>query len=322
MTPSTRNASSLAAAVDVGANSIRLLVAGFAGGQLRVAAKKRYTPRLGRGVAATGVLAPEAMTEALAVLDRCRATLDGLGVERVRACGTSALRAAANRDRFLQAAAGRGWPVEVVSGEEEAALALAGALVGLPSLADLPVLVVDVGGGSTELAFRPHAGGGGQPVSLSLPLGALSLTEAFADPSAPGGLDGARMNRHLHSQLSPLMAQVLTAGQPAALVATGGTACALAALDRNLLYYDGRAIQGHALSREALDRLTTRLAALVVDDRLALPGLAARQGDILLAGTAILQDLLALVGLSALLVSDSGFLEGILLSCLGAGSEP
>ena len=295
--------------MDIGTNSFRLLVAEVEDGRLHPLVHDLVTVRLGEGLGASGLLAPAAMVRAETALAGFAGIMAAYPLHSVRACATHAVRKAANREDFLQRAeALLGFRIEVLSGEEEARLALLGVLSGLTEKwRRYPLVVVDVGGGSSEVILQATAGS--EPRVMSLPLGAVGLSEEF-------GADSIAMREKIRTSLAPALRRFSKgemAEQGSLLVTSGGTATSLAALALGLERYDARRIQNYSLSQAVLDRLLARLAALSPGERNGLPTLAHGRGEIIVAGAMILQEL-QLVLASPVLVSDAGLLEGILLS--------
>ncbi|MFA7383600.1 MAG: hypothetical protein WC001_09120 [Desulfurivibrionaceae bacterium] len=300
----------IACGMDIGSNSFRLLVAEVEDGCLRPLVHDLVTVRLGEGLGLSGLLAPAAMLRAEAALIRFVEQIAPYPLCRVRACATYAVRKAINSRDFLQKAeALTGLSIEVLSGEEEARLALLGALSALPKeQLCYPLLLMDVGGGSTELILQATVGS--EPRVISLPLGAAGLSEEF-------GADRETMREKIRDTLAPALRSIFegnTDGQGLLLVASGGTATSLAALALGLGRYDARQVQNYPLRQPALHRLVAWLAALSSAERSALPGLADGRGEIIVAGAVILQELQQALANLPLLVSDAGLLEGILLS--------
>ena len=299
----------IACGMDMGTNSFRLLVAEVEDGRLHPLAQDLVTVRLGEGLGATGLLAPAAMLRAEAALARFTEKMAPYPLDSVRACATHAVRKAGNSRDFLQRAeALTGLSIEVLSGEEEARLALLGMLSALPEeQRRYPLLLVDVGGGSSEIILQTTAGNA--PLAISLPLGAVGLSEEFSTDL--GAMRGA-----IKAISAPALRRLVESemvGPDISLVASGGTATCLAALALGLLRYDARQVQNYPLSQAALNRLVARLAGLSAEERNALPGLADGRGEIIVAGAMILQELQQALT-SPVLVSDAGLLEGILLS--------
>lgn len=302
-----------ACGMDIGSNSFRLLVAEVENGRLRPLLHDLVTVRLGEGLWASGLLAPAAMLRGEAALVRFAEKMVPCGrlpLHSVRVCATHAVRRAANSQDFLQRAEALiGLPIEVLSGEEEARLALLGALSALPEeQLRKPLLLADVGGGSTELILQAAAGS--ESRRISLPLGAVGLSEEFA-------ADRQAMREKIRAVLAPALRITggdNTVGQGFSLVASGGTATSLAALALGQDRYDARRVQNYPLSQPALHRLVAWLAALSPVERSALPGLTEGRGEIIVAGAVILEELQQALASPPLLVSDAGLLEGILLS--------
>ncbi len=300
----------IACGVDIGTNSFRLLVAEVEDGHLRPLVHDLVTVRLGEGLGALGLLAPAAMLRGEAALVRFAGKMAPYPLDSVRACATHAVRKATNsRDFLRRIEALTGLSLEVLSGAEEARLALLGALSALPEeRRRYPLLMVDVGGGSTEVILQATAGS--EPRVLSLPLGAMGLTEEFA-------ADYEAMREKIRTTLVPALRSIAEwemLGQDVSLVvASGGTATSLAALALGLDRYDGQRVQNYPLSQATLHRLVAWLAPLSPTERNGLPCLAEGRGEIIVAGAVLVQELQQALA-SPVLVSDAGLLEGILLS--------
>jgi exopolyphosphatase/guanosine-5'-triphosphate,3'-diphosphate pyrophosphatase len=307
------------ATIDLGSNTVRLLVAEVEPGAARwrvVEADQRVT-RLGEGVAATSRLADAPAARTMAVVGEYVARARRAGAERLSIVATSAVREAANGREFAAALErATGAPVAVVSGAEEAALTLCGVLAGLgdgrPAAATS--LVFDIGGGSTEYILARA----GEPVAaVSLRLGVVDLAERYP---FPGPVDWTRfdaMCREIAERLTADLPPPIRHARPTRLVATAGTATTLAALDLALSSYDPSRVQGHALQRSSVERLLQRLGALTVAERGALPCLEPGRADLIVAGTAIVLATLDLCGAEGIVVSDWGLREGILIRLCG-----
>jgi exopolyphosphatase/guanosine-5'-triphosphate,3'-diphosphate pyrophosphatase len=304
------------ATIDLGSNTVRLLIADVVAGAARfqiIEADQRVT-RLGEGVASTWRLGPGPAERTSAAVKEYVGRARSAGAERVVIVATSAVREAANGREFataLEQAVGE--HVRIVSGDEEAALTVAGVLGGLHdgvAAADA-TLVFDIGGGSTEYILAR----GPRPVAaISLRLGVVDLAERFPFPER---VDWPRY-RAMHAEIAArLRAEVPAAIRSApfgCLVGTAGTATTLAALDLGLTAYDPARVQGHVLSRGAIERQLARLGGLTVAERAALPCLEPGRADLIVAGIAIVQATLELTGAAAMVVSDWGLREGMLLT--------
>jgi len=301
-------AAAVAAVIDIGSNSVLLLTVAVERGRARVLDQALAVTRLGTGLRPGGRLDADALARTrdavVAFAGRARAR----GAPRVWAFATAALREAADGSAAAGAiAAAAGVPVEVLSGEREAALAYAAVAAG-----ETPLLVADVGGRTTELTL-----GVGERVlgAASLPLGALALTEAHG-----ADLDGAHAAVGAVLAASELPAQARTVG--ARLAASGGTATALAALDLGLGAYVPRRVHGHVLARTALAGLTARLARMTAAERAALPGLDPGRGTILPAGALVLERVAGALGADRIVVSDHGGRHAYLRAALARAGLP
>ena len=236
----------------------------------------------------------------------------------LRICGTEALRQARNSHLFLQKAEEiLDTNIDIISGEEEARLSLAGALAGYRGPLSGPFLLVDVGGGSTELIFAEQATG--QTRVESIDQGVISLTENyFATPQPDiAALDGL-LTDSIGNALEKLK---ITEMHPAVnIIGCGGTATSMGALDLNLTSYNDSLVHGHMLQRNNIEEVWNKLIGLPADKRNALPCLGDGRGEILPAGIRIYQVLLKLMQQDRMRVSDTGLLEGILLSSIADNS--
>jgi exopolyphosphatase / guanosine-5'-triphosphate,3'-diphosphate pyrophosphatase len=305
----------LLAAIDLGTNTVRVLVAETdpATGLIPRWADQTVT-RLGEGLARRGTLAPAAAERTLAAVRAYRDRARVLGAAEILLVATAAVRQARDSSEFLaRLRAEAGVLPRVVSGEEEAGLTLLGTAWGLAPVAGTFALL-DVGGGSTEVLI---AEGGRVLTAVSLTLGVVQLVERFFvhDHVEPAELVACRA--HVDARLRDEVWPRIRPYRPATLVATAGTPTTLAALDLGLRAYDSARVQGHHLSALAIERLTTWLAALPLVERARTPGLEPGRADIIVPGAVVLAAALAGLGLPAAVVSDTGLREGILLDAVG-----
>ena len=304
----------IAAGIDLGSNTFRLLVADCSAGIGKILAKKLATVRLGRGLEDKGHLHKDSIARGLTVLRSFRGILDHFQPCTLRICGTEALRQARNNLLFLQQAEEiLQHPVSIINGEEEARLSLAGVLAGMRESLSLPLLLADVGGGSTELLAADQSAA--NPRIKSLPLGVVSLTERFITASGPAL---ASLDNQLTASLAPALKELalLPDRQPILIIGSGGTATSMAALDQGLTVYNESLVQGHVLQYHAIEKLWDKLIGLPAAERNELPCLADGRGEILPAGIRIYYTLLKLLQQDSMRVSDTGLLEGIMLSSL------
>ena len=297
------------AALDLGANTLRLLVAEVEGSRWRAVARGLATPRLGRGVDRSGRLDPQAKQQARETARRYVDTARAHGARRIGLAATSACRRAADGAQFVAGLGGElglSW-ARVLSGEEEARLSRLGVLSRLEGEA-AGAWLADVGGGSTELIPLE----GEDAAGLSLELGAVRLGEAHLHHDPPTASELAALEGAVSRALQPV--QRLPVRR---LVATAGTAATLAALRLGLREYRPEEMNNLPVSRRELEDEYRRLAALPLSRRRELLALEPQRADIIVAGLAILRGLADLWGLDRLVTMDAGLLEGIALAVAG-----
>jgi exopolyphosphatase/guanosine-5'-triphosphate,3'-diphosphate pyrophosphatase len=290
------------AAVDLGTNSTRLLVADVVDDEVEEVARRLTITRLGEGVDARGRLDPRAVARLHACLDDYVAEADALGAEKRLAIATSAVRDAADGSRFLAGVAERyRLATRLLSGTEEAALTLRGVRSDRPALDD-GTLVLDIGGGSTELVV------GGEEVafSTSLQMGCVRLTERFLASDPPTGAELERCAAFVHATLPRI--------DPKTAIGVAGTVTTIAALDLNLPDYDPLRVHGHRISLEAIEREVARLASLPIQERRRLPALEPGRAAVIVAGGVILREVLRAYRLEGIEASERDILHGAALA--------
>jgi exopolyphosphatase / guanosine-5'-triphosphate,3'-diphosphate pyrophosphatase len=303
------------AAIDCGTNSIRLLVADAVDGRLVDVTREMRIVRLGEGVDRTGSLAPQALERTRAALADYAATIRANGVERVRMVATSATRDAANRDVFVSMVREvLGRDPEVISGREEAALSFAGAVASLRGLRG-PVMVADIGGGSTELVVGSPDGAGGLR-SRSMDVGCVRMTERHlrSDPPTPDQIEAAVAD--VRQAIDQVRGDV-PLYDVGAFVGVAGTVTTVAAIALGLDHYDAAAIHGRVMSATEVHDVTARLLAMTHDERAALPVMHPGRVDVIGAGALILRTLVEATGVTEVIASEHDILDGIALSLLG-----
>jgi exopolyphosphatase / guanosine-5'-triphosphate,3'-diphosphate pyrophosphatase len=300
-------------AVDIGTNSVRLLVADVDGqgrdAKLRTLDRRMRITRLGQGVDRSRVLAPEAVTRTVDVLREYRAALDEHEVGRVRATATSAARDAHNRDEFFAAAHDAlGVTPELLAGEEEAKLSFLGATAALDAPA--PFLVVDIGGGSTEFVLGTE-----EPTGLvSLDIGCVRVTEQFlqSDPPAPEELANAVAT--VRDLIADVPRVVPGAADARTLVGLAGTITTIAAVEQGLPEYDPERIHHFRLTRDAAEDVFRTLATENAAQRAHNPGLEPGRVDVIVGGAIVLVSILRVLGYDEVLVSEADILDGLVRS--------
>ena len=293
------------AAVDCGTNTIKLLI-----GELPdVAVRESRMVRLGQGVDRTGRLADEALARAFAAVEEYATLIAAHGVRRIRFCATSATRDAANGQVFTEGVLARlGVRPEVLSGDEEARLAFDGAVRGLRRRPAEPVLVIDIGGGSTELVLGEVDTG--PTAACSTDVGSVRLFERHLATDPPTYQEVTACVTDIEEHLDRAVEQVDLASA-ATVVGIAGTVTTVAAAVMNLPAYDREAIDQQVLPADAVHRAVERLVRLTVAERRALPYMHPGRADVIAAGALILSRTLRRAEASTLTVSESDILEGI-----------
>jgi exopolyphosphatase/guanosine-5'-triphosphate,3'-diphosphate pyrophosphatase len=290
------------AAIDCGTNTIRLLV----GVLPDIAVRESRIVRLGQAVDATGRLDDEALERTFAALDDYAATIREHGATKVRMCATSAVRDASNGEVFVRGVEERlGVTPDILTGEQEAGLAFAGAVRNLTGPAPEPVLVVDIGGGSTELVL----GSGGQVAqAFSMDIGSVRLHERHLAGDPPGAEEVAACVADIDAHLDEAPVSVQAAET---VVGVAGTTLTVVAGVLGLSSYDRTAIDQSRVSVAQVTAYVDRLVAMPMSDRLALPFLDRGRADVIGAGALILSRVLARATVSTMVASESDILDGI-----------
>ncbi len=307
--PSPISDSSRRAVIDIGTNSVKLLVADVSPDAVEPVWEGSEQTRLGRGFYEDHRLRPEAIADTAKAVAEFVQTARGQGATALRIIATSAARDATNAADLLNAvSSSTGQLVEVISGEQEAEWAFQGVLTGA-SLSRQPVLILDVGGGSTEFIL----GDAGRSVFRdSFQLGTVRLLEAtrLADPPTPTEFAATRaqlrrfLDREVRPQLAPHFASIHR--EDLALVGTGGTTSILARLELELPDYDRARIEAAQFTAQRLRWHVEHLWSLPLAERRQLPGLPAKRADVILFGAAIYEAVMESFGFATLRVSTRG----------------
>jgi exopolyphosphatase/guanosine-5'-triphosphate,3'-diphosphate pyrophosphatase len=307
------------AAVDIGTNSTRLLVGELSSrtGPLAQRDRRMTITRLGQGVDATRRLAPEAIERTLAALRDYRDAIDASGgVDAIRATATSAARDATNRDDFFGPAADiLGTELELLAGEDEAALSFLGATTGLDGGVPAPYLVVDIGGGSTEFVVGTTVPEG----KISVDVGCVRITEAWlhSDPPAPEELSQAV--HVVREHVIDVAREVPGVKDAKTLIGLAGTVTTVAAIELGLTTYDPARVHHSRLSHEAIEDVFRTLATETAAQRRHNPGLEPGRVDVIVGGVIVLVTILRTLGFDEVLVSESDILDGLARSLAPAG---
>ncbi len=311
------------AIVDLGTNTCRLFLAEVDDrGVVEPAARVTTVVRLGQGVDRTGRLHPDAVARTRACIEEYAPRLESYGPARRLLVATSVLRDAADGHAFLQAIERDfALPWRVVSGEEEGALAFRGGTSWLAASSSVPdpLLLVDIGGGSTEFAIG--SAGRAPTFVCSLDVGVVRLTERFFAADPPTSAEVVALSGHV--------AAAIEAGVPAELhaavggaVGVAGTYTTLVANKLGMREYDGRLVQGHLLSIADIDAAIALFAAMTSAERGRLPGIQPGREDVILAGALIARAACAAFGLEAIRVSEADLLDGCALALADGSLTP
>ncbi len=314
------------AVIDVGTNTIRLLVGCIRGGKIVRIATNRFVTRLGKDLKKTDRLSPDSIEKSIMSIIKLKEVCEKYGVQKIIALGTSAIREAENSKGFLTSVKkSAGIDIKVISGEKEAELTLKGILLSLHhSIVRFPnCLLVDIGGGSTEWIY--YSGYKGQktkniqcPKNMgSIPIGAVKLFETFIkhDPPTPEELHD--MRNYISEEFSQAFKKNSLKNYllcSLSLIITGGTATTIAAIDMGMDEYDGDKIHLHKISLPTLKTIYKKLITLPHDERSKIKGLEPERADIIISGTLILLTLMETLNIKEFIVSDYGLLEGAIAS--------
>ena len=304
MTPEDR-----LAVVDVGSNSLRLFLCEGIGPDGPRGERETTVIGLRRGAAPDGTIAPDALERLDRTLAGYAEAIDRFRPARTVPVATSATRDAPNRDAIAAVVEGRlRAPMRILTGEEEAAASFAGARLAVEG--DGPVMVVDVGGGSTELV---RGGPAGPNDAVSLQLGAVRQTERHLAHDPPRPEELAALREEARGLIEPALAQI---GGPAPVVGVAGTATSLTAMD--IGRYDRDRVHRHRLSLETIDRLAERLAALTVEERRGVHGLDPERAPVIVAGALIVAEAVRAAGSGEAMISETDLLDGVALAATGS----
>ena len=299
----------LCAGIDIGTNTILMVIGKQTEqGAWSILRDEHGIARLGEGLSASGRISDAACERAVAILTRYAQIIVDAGVTHVRAVATSAMRDAENasdvRDRLERAL---GHPINVIDGTTEASLTYAGTVDGDVGSS----VVVDIGGGSTELSFGND---GRVELAESVNVGVVRLTENCLTPKPSSAVDVATALSIVHQAVTSAAARI-----PAGIhmYAVAGTPVALAALELGLADFDARHIHGHVLERHVVERWMLRLTAMTTDELRSLPGIHPQRADVLPAGAIILFAIMQAVGTLRCTVSTAGLRYGVMMTAQG-----
>jgi exopolyphosphatase/guanosine-5'-triphosphate,3'-diphosphate pyrophosphatase len=302
------------AAIDIGTVTTRLLVADTDGRDVREVLRRTVVTHLGEGLNSTGALSGAGIGRVASAVEGFLGEVGHSGAHRMVAVATSAARDAANADEFLEALAAVGVRPRIIPGSVEARLSFAGATAGVTGDG---ILVADLGGGSTELVL----GSAGEPDGArdvriedarSIDVGSRRVLDMFLRSDPPRTDELERAGAWVVEQMTPFFA--LIAQRPRELVTLAGTGTTLSAVKQHLAVYDPVRVHGSHLSGAEVSDLLARLAAMHVADRRGVVGMDPERADVIVAGTLILETIIALAGLDGTTVSEHDILYGLVLA--------
>ncbi len=317
------------AAIDIGSNSCRLKIAKVVAHQLRTLHEDREVTRLGASVFSSGLVSPEAMAATLRALKRFQRAVQSHGVDQIRVVATSAMRDARNSEAFhAWVKAETGWNMETISGLEEGRLIHRGIVGGEPGTSG-KVLLIDLGGGSCEITLSEHKR---IRDTVSIPLGAVRLTEEFLsiDPAPPEDL--ARLRRLIARELRRAHRRIQP-GKVRLVIATSGTAAALSEACAAALAKGGKSAKsgkpsgrsggsaGAIAPTTMVRKLAAKLARMNLPEREAVAGIGPRRAEIIIAGAQVFAELLESFSLPGFRYSPLGLRDGILAQMLAAQDD-
>jgi exopolyphosphatase / guanosine-5'-triphosphate,3'-diphosphate pyrophosphatase len=293
------------AAFDVGSNTVLMLVVEPVNGRLNPIADVARITRLGRGVDASGKLDPDSAKSTLDAIVEMAAKARALGADHIVGVATAALRDASDGAAFIaQVKQLAGFDLEVITGESEAQLSYLAVKQGLSIDPAAKLLIVDIGGGSTEL-IRAEPG---QPIeAISLQMGSVRLTERHVKHDPPTSVDAAELRLAADEKMKALHWTY----QPDTLVGIAGTVTTIAAVALGLKEYDSKLVHGHRLTHDEVVRTLLKFGSMKLADRKKLPGLDEGRADVIFAGAAIVERVMAHFHLNEVIVSEQGVRWGL-----------
>lgn len=297
-------------AIDIGTNSMRLLTTDLVDNKLVDRKKYVNTTRIGQGVDENGFITDEAMDRNIAALKEYHDKCEEYGCEKIYCMGTSALRDSKNRDEFIKRAKDEaGIDVNVVEGEIEARLGFSGVTNGIEKEGD--ILVIDIGGGSTEFIFGNRDG---IKRNISINIGALRLTEKFL---SKGYTDKAffDMKEFIYEEIKEIV-EYLREKEIECICGIGGTITSLSAVNQNLEVYSMDKVHGSKITREEVESMMNRFIECSDEDRKHINGLQPKRADIISAGTEILICIMDSLSKKEVVVSEYDNLEGMAYSTI------
>ena len=309
MSENTKNNNpSVAVGIDIGSNSIRMLIAKVHNGKIiEMLASERATTRLASGIKTTGLLSEKSLNASLDVLNNFKQIIDKFSADKIKAFATSAVREAKNGNTFIDEVRKIGIPIEIISGITEANLVYKGVNTGL-DIGEYP-LIFDTGGGSTEFIAAQN---GDIIFAESYKIGVVKLVDQFdmkdnALSSIPSCKDF----------VSNFFKDIVLPKNCATLIATAGTATTVAAIHMKMKQYDWRLINGYKVNKIDIERLLYQIASTPYSERIKIPGMEKGREDLIIPGIIIILEIMSKTGFQELTISDFGLREGAVVFAAG-----
>ncbi|HBR21406.1 MAG TPA: exopolyphosphatase [Nitrospiraceae bacterium] len=300
----------LLSSIDVGSNTIRLLIGRVENRKITRLRTGMVITRLAAGIGETGLLNADNMEKSVSVLKAFSDIISIYGILHVKAVGTSALREAKNSEEFMRRVLSEtGINIEVISGEEEAELTARGVIFDLPETDSS--LIVDIGGGSAEWIFCRNS----SPVEMgTIPTGVVKLFDNHIKSDPPSKADTVSLRRETEIILSRIKTQMgHLINSRAVFIGTAGTITTLASIDIGLESYDHEKLHRHNISLEKLYDISGRLISIPLSERKKMIGLEPERANLIIPGILFTINIMELFGFDNILVSDDGLLEGVLI---------
>ncbi len=294
------------AVIDMGTNSIRLLLAKVEDGRIVESQKELEMTRLGKGVDETKLLSKESMDATVTAIKKFKVKAEAFGAEALKVIATSAVRDASNRASFLKRVLEEtGVEIEVISGQTEAELGFKGVLAGVGSHES--ILVVDIGGGSTEFIVGDQTG---IEFAVSKDVGAVRMTGKHftKDPIVKDEKEDLIKNIDEILEETLELVKEHAYGQ---IVGIGGTLTTISTMKQEMQVYDSKKVQNSEVTKDDIEKILNQLEGMTQAERQNIPGLQAKRADIIYAGITIMDRILKKINKFEMIVSDSDNLEGV-----------
>lgn len=302
-----------AAAIDIGSNAVRLMIADVEDGKIvNIVHKDRHVTKLAEVLSTKGILSDASIEKTMNALRLFAEAMTLHGAERFHAVATSAVREARNSNVLIEAAGRLGINIQVIDGTVEAGLIFSGVCSAVDTTGR-KALVFDIGGGSTEFIYAEP---GQEHRKLSVPMGVVKMAERY---DFSGVLDMEQMDR-IRIPLFGVLNEVVNAldCKPDMLIGSAGTPTTLAAIEMHMEKYDQIKVNGFDIKKPQIEKILEKLCSMTAEERLLVPGMEAGRQEVLIPGILITLELMSILGIEDLTVSDFGLREGLVVAVANA----